>query len=148
MIRHNTPKAFRQQETKSALTDQSRAYFKEVNFSNAISDAMREYMKADVAIQNGGGIRSNIAKGDLTLYNVNEAFLFVNYVIEVEMNGKEIKQAIKHGIEKYLSGWNGGFPHIKKCCCHKQKQETYKLFEYISCNNDSTRNKFDYCKIH
>jgi 5'-nucleotidase / UDP-sugar diphosphatase len=99
-------------ETKSALTDQSRAYFEEVNFGNAITDAMREYVKADVAIQNGGGIRSNIAKGDLTLYNINEAFPFVNYVIEVEMNGKEIKQAIEHGIEKYPSGWNGGFPQV------------------------------------
>lgn len=99
-------------ETKSPLTDAAGAYFEEVNFGNAITDAMREYMKTDVAIQNGGGIRQNIPKGDLSLYKINEAFPFVNYVISVEMTGKDIKKALEHGIEKYPSGWNGGFPQV------------------------------------
>lgn len=99
-------------ETKSPLKDAAAGYFEETNFGNALTDSMRNYMNTDVAIQNGGGIRQNIAKGDITLYKINEAFPFTNYVIEVEMTGKNIKKALEHGLEKYPSGWNGGFPQV------------------------------------
>ena len=99
-------------ETEVDLTDYNRCRFEEVNFGNAIADAMREAVGADIALQNGGGIRTNIEKGDLTLYKINEAFPFINYVIEVEMTGAEIKQALEHGVEKYPTEWNGGFMQV------------------------------------
>jgi 5'-nucleotidase / UDP-sugar diphosphatase len=98
--------------TETDLTDSSRARFEEVNFGNAIADAMRDAVNADIALQNGGGIRTNIPKGDLTLYKINEAFPFINYVIKVEMTGKDIKQALEHGVEKYPTEWNGGFLQV------------------------------------
>lgn len=99
-------------ETKTDLGTAADSYYKETNFGNAVTDAMREYMETDVALQNGGGIRNEIPAGDLTLYDINEAFPFVNYVISVEMTGSEIKEALEVGLEKYPSGWNGGFPQV------------------------------------
>jgi 2',3'-cyclic-nucleotide 2'-phosphodiesterase (5'-nucleotidase family) len=99
-------------ETQIDLTDYNRSRFEEVNFGNAITDAMRETAGADIALQNGGGIRANIIKGDLTLYKINQAFPFINYVIVVEMTGAEIKQALEHGVEKYPTEWNGGFMQV------------------------------------
>jgi 2',3'-cyclic-nucleotide 2'-phosphodiesterase (5'-nucleotidase family) len=98
--------------TETDLTDYNRSRFEEVNFGNAIADAMRESIGADIALQNGGGIRVNIVKGDLTLYKINEAFPFINYVIEVEMTGKQIKEALEHSAEKYPTEWNGGFMQV------------------------------------
>ncbi len=98
--------------TNTDLTDLNRARFEEVNFGNALTDAMKEATGADMALQNGGGIRTNIPKGDLTLYKINEAFPFVNFVIKVEMTGKGIKEALEHGLEKYPSEWNGGFLQV------------------------------------
>jgi 2',3'-cyclic-nucleotide 2'-phosphodiesterase (5'-nucleotidase family) len=99
-------------ETKSPLGDCAAGYYQETNFGNVIADAMRNYMKTDLTIQNGGGIRINIPKGDLNLYKINEAFPFINYVISVEMTGRDVKEALEHGLEKYPSGWNGGFPQV------------------------------------
>jgi 5'-nucleotidase/UDP-sugar diphosphatase len=99
-------------ETSGDLTDPVKARIQETNFGNVITDAMREYMKTDIALQNGGGIRVTIPKGDITLYNIHEAFPFINYVIQVEMTGKQIKEALEHGVEIYPSGWNGGFLQV------------------------------------
>ena len=99
-------------ETLNQLGDAGAARHKEINLGNAITDAMREYLQTDIAIQNGGGIRVNIPRGDITLYQIHEVFPFINYVIEVEMTGRQIKEALEHGIKTYPSVWNGGFLQV------------------------------------
>ena len=99
-------------KTEVNLTDFNRCRFEESNFGNVLTDAMREATGADIAFQNGGGIRTNISRGDITLYKIYEAFPFVNYVILVKMNGKMIKEALEQGLKGYPSLWNGGFPQV------------------------------------
>lgn len=84
----------------------------ESTLGNLITDAMLYAMPdADVAFTNGGGIRASIAKGDITLGNVLEAFPFTNFLCSIEVTGEEIVQAIEHGIKDY-PGEAGGFPHV------------------------------------
>ncbi|HNR80655.1 MAG TPA: 5'-nucleotidase C-terminal domain-containing protein, partial [Mesotoga infera] len=43
---------------------------KESNLANAIADSLREMTGTDFAIQNGGGVRASIPKGDITIKDV------------------------------------------------------------------------------
>ncbi len=98
--------------SKFDLIGGNNARFEETSFGNAIADAMKEHVHADLALQNGGGIRTNIFKGDITLYDVYSAFPFLNYVIAVEMSGEQIIEALEHGVKKYPNPFNGRFLQI------------------------------------
>lgn len=81
---------------------------KETNLGNLVTDAMRDLVKSDIAITNGGGIRDSIASGEVKLENVIAAFPFPNYVISIEQTGAQIKQALEHSVRVYPEQ-NGGF---------------------------------------
>ncbi len=70
----------------------------ECNFGDLITDVIREKVKADVAFQNEGGIRIPLKPGKVTFSNIFEAFPFENYIVILNMTGKEIKQAIEFGL--------------------------------------------------
>ncbi|WP_179298676.1 5'-nucleotidase C-terminal domain-containing protein [Evansella halocellulosilytica] len=83
----------------------------ETNLGNLITDAMKDLTDADIAFTNGGGIRANIAAGDVTVGDVFEAFPFANYVIMIEVTGEDILQSAEHGVRLYPNE-NGGFLHV------------------------------------
>ncbi|MEG2457104.1 MAG: 5'-nucleotidase C-terminal domain-containing protein, partial [Clostridia bacterium] len=83
----------------------------ETNLGNFATDAMRVYGEADLAFTNGGGIRDNIKKGEITKKHLVTVFPFGNYVVTKEVSVPVIKQMLEHGIKGYPSA-SGGFPHI------------------------------------
>lgn len=86
---------------------------RETTLGNVLSDAMREFGEADIALMNGGGIRESIPAGDINLYVIGKALPFVNSLVTIEMKGEDIYSAIERGIRKYPDGGvNGGFLHI------------------------------------
>jgi 2',3'-cyclic-nucleotide 2'-phosphodiesterase (5'-nucleotidase family) len=54
---------------------------------------------ADVSITNGGGIRASIEPGNITVGNIITVLPFGNYVITKELTGKDIKDALEHGLK-------------------------------------------------
>lgn len=83
----------------------------ETNLGDLCADAFRCVTGADVGYINGGGIRSDIKKGDITFNDVLNVFPFNNQVVVAEVSG----QAIKDMLELALSHWpseDGGFPHV------------------------------------
>ena len=42
---------------------------------------------SDIAIQNGGGVRTDIAKGDLTMGDAKQLLPFANTLVEMDMTG-------------------------------------------------------------
>ncbi|MET3507412.1 5'-nucleotidase C-terminal domain-containing protein [Halalkalibacter oceani] len=81
---------------------------KETNLGNLITDAMRDVVDAEIAVTNGGGIRDNIAAGEVTFGDVNTAFPFPNFVIALELTGEQLLNSIEHSVSLYPEE-NGGF---------------------------------------
>ena len=68
-------------------------------------------MDADVAIMNGGGIRADIAKGDLTYKDMIAVFPFGNYGCVIEVTGQKIMDALELGCKNYPEE-SGGFLQV------------------------------------
>ncbi|WP_162473692.1 bifunctional metallophosphatase/5'-nucleotidase [Serratia microhaemolytica] len=73
----------------------------ESNLANAVADASRDYFNADIALQNGGGVRASINKGDITIGAIFEALPFDNRLVLIETSGGAIKQALENGVKLY-----------------------------------------------
>lgn len=67
--------------------------------------------KVDMALQNGGGIRTNLKAGDITQGAVQEILPFNNDVVVLELTGQEIWDGLENGVSKAPSEY-GGFPHV------------------------------------
>ena len=98
----------------------------ETNLGNLIADAMLSKAKTlpgmdketVISVQNGGGIRTNIEAGDISVGSVMQVLPFGNPLAIIKSNGKEVKEALEHsvggdvieggkGLKEY-----GGFLHI------------------------------------
>jgi len=80
---------------------------KETNLGNLIADAMLEKTGAEIAFMNGGGIRSSIDIGEITLGEVITVLPFGNYVETRKYTGSIIKAALEHSVESLpaTAGW-------------------------------------------
>lgn len=84
---------------------------KESNFGNALADSLRDLTGADIALQNGGGIRASIPAGDITLEQIYAALPFDNTVVMVEASGQTVWDAIEHSLASYPAA-AGGFLQV------------------------------------
>ena len=62
-------------------------------------EVMADEAKAEIAIQNGGGLRRTLEKGKITMGDLYEIMPFDNYLTSMDLKGKDIKKAIDHGID-------------------------------------------------
>jgi 5'-nucleotidase / UDP-sugar diphosphatase len=86
----------------------------EAAIGNLIADAMRDVMKADVALMNGGGIRADkeyAAGSDITRKDILSELPFGNVTILVEVSGKQLREALENGVSKIEDG-AGRFAHV------------------------------------
>jgi len=68
--------------------------------------------KADICIQNAGGVRISINTGDITYGTAYTLLPFANTLYEIEMYGSEIKQVLEDAVEGIAQGGStGGFPY-------------------------------------
>lgn len=81
----------------------------ETNLGNLAADAIRWASGADVALTNGGGIRTSIEAGNITKAMLAEVFPFGNIVVSKKVTGQAIKDALEHGVKDYPAT-SGGFP--------------------------------------
>lgn len=65
---------------------------------NWATDVMRKAVKADIAIQNGGGLRRDLPAGTVTMGLLYEIMPFDNTLFTMDLTGKQVKVAIEHGI--------------------------------------------------
>ncbi len=85
---------------------------KETNLGNLVTDVFRKIARADVAIQNGGGIRAPIDAGDITFGEILKAFPFNNTVVSVELTGEELLSILQKSASLPRDGTAGGFLQI------------------------------------
>jgi len=83
----------------------------ETNLGDLVADAYRIRMGADVAIANGGSVRVNIDKGDITYGNILKVHPYGNMMSIVEVTGQDILDALEWGAAE-VPGENGGFLQV------------------------------------
>jgi len=84
---------------------------KETNLGDLIADIMRTTAHADIALINGGTIRTSIKKGELKVKHVYTVLPFDNYIVAVKLTGKQIREALEHGLSAVEEG-AGRFPQV------------------------------------
>ncbi|HYE08655.1 MAG TPA: 5'-nucleotidase C-terminal domain-containing protein, partial [Patescibacteria group bacterium] len=65
---------------------------------NWACDVMRKAVNADIAIQNGGGLRRDLPAGVITMGLLYEIMPFDNTLFTMDLTGKQVKASIEHGI--------------------------------------------------
>jgi len=85
--------------------------YQECTVGNLLADAFKATGHSDVAIENGGAIRSNLNKGNLTRAQLMAVAPYFNNVIVKELPGQCILDVLEFGTSKYPSA-AGGFPQV------------------------------------
>jgi 2',3'-cyclic-nucleotide 2'-phosphodiesterase (5'-nucleotidase family) len=62
---------------------------------NLITDAMREYAGADIAVHNSAGIRANIPEGEITYRDVYQVDIFGNTVVTGLFTGAQVQEMLE-----------------------------------------------------
>ncbi len=83
----------------------------ETNLGDLCADAYRSIAESDIAFVNGGGIRTDIEKGEITYEEILNVHPFGNALCVVEATGEEILDALEMGAMDYPNE-NGGFLHV------------------------------------
>ncbi|HEY7544894.1 MAG TPA: 5'-nucleotidase C-terminal domain-containing protein, partial [Blastocatellia bacterium] len=91
---------------------------KETNFGDFLADAyLQAYERADAAIVNSGGIRSDRTYGrdnattDLTNRDIRSILPYDNDLALVEVTGELLKKLLEHGVSE-VSNEDGRFPQV------------------------------------
>lgn len=61
-------------------------------------ETMAKRTNSQIAIQNGGGLRRTLAKGNITMGDMYEIMPFDNYLVVMDLKGSDLVKAIEHGI--------------------------------------------------
>lgn len=80
----------------------------ETNAGNFFADACRVATGADIGFVNGGGVRANIEKGEVTYGDIISMAPFNNQLALIEATGQQILDALEFGARN-IPGENGGF---------------------------------------
>ncbi|RPI94803.1 MAG: multifunctional 2',3'-cyclic-nucleotide 2'-phosphodiesterase/5'-nucleotidase/3'-nucleotidase, partial [Chloroflexi bacterium] len=76
----------------------------ECNLGNLITDAVRAETGAQIAFENGGGIRADIDEGEVTLGEVLTVLPFGNLVSTFELSGADVWAALENGVSQVEEG--------------------------------------------
>ncbi len=72
-----------------------RVDLKESPVGNFVTDAMREYTNADVAVHNSTGIRKDVPEGGLTYRDAYEIDAFGNTLVTGEYTGRQVREMLE-----------------------------------------------------
>ena len=92
------------------LGDKSESRSQETNLGNLISDGMRAKVGAEIAFQNGGGIRAGIAAGTITYRDILTVQPFGNILTTLDMTGAQVMDVLNYAAS--LDAGAGAFLHV------------------------------------
>jgi 5'-nucleotidase / UDP-sugar diphosphatase len=82
----------------TAAADLTRASTGESGLGDMVTDAMRDASGAQIAFQNGGGIRADIPKGPITVEQVFTALPFDNNLVSMDLTGEQIRELLEKSV--------------------------------------------------
>lgn len=86
----------------------------ETGFGNLVTDALRAYLEADIALVNGGSLRGDrlyAAGSDLTRKDILAELPFGNVGVLVELSGADLLAALENGVSA-VEAVDGRFPQV------------------------------------
>lgn len=83
----------------------------ETNLGDFCADAYRVVTGADIGFINGGGIRANVAAGDVTFNDILSVFPWNNPVVVAKVTGQQIVDMLELGVTNYPLE-DGSFQHV------------------------------------
>ena len=83
----------------------------ETNLGDLVADAFRTVFRADIGWVNGGGLRGNIAAGQVTRGSLLAAMPYANRLCRVRVTGQAILDALEVACRQCPVP-NGGFPQL------------------------------------
>ena len=92
-------------------TEERRVRSGETNLGDLCADAVRIRTGADIGLMNGGGIRADIAKGDITYNDALSVFPYGNMICVAEVTGQQILDCLEMGVKNYPEE-SGGFQQV------------------------------------
>ena len=101
----------------------------ETNLGDLCADACRDQSGADIGIINGGSVRVNIPRGNITRNDILRVHPFGSMLCVIEVSGQQLLDALEWGVHG-LPGESGGFLHVSGM--------TYEIHTYLdsSCTED------------
>jgi 2',3'-cyclic-nucleotide 2'-phosphodiesterase (5'-nucleotidase family) len=82
----------------TAAADLTRGSSRESTLGDIVTDAMRDASGAQIAFQNGGGIRADIPKGPITLEAVFTALPFDDDLVSMDLTGEQIWELLENSV--------------------------------------------------
>lgn len=79
----------------------------ESELGNLCTDAFKWRTGADIAVTNGGGLRSDLPAGDVTRGDIMSIFPFGNTIQMVEIKGSTIREMLEHSVFGYPASFGG-----------------------------------------
>jgi len=92
------------------MGDKGESRSRETNLGNLITDGMRAKVGADIAFQNGGGIRAGIPAGTVTYRSVLTVQPFGNILTTLDMTGAQVMDVLNYAAS--LDSGAGAFLHV------------------------------------
>jgi len=83
---------------------------RETNLGNLVTDAMRAFSHADVALTNAGSIRASIDKGEITTKEILTALPFGGQLVTLNLTGRQLERILKRTAS--LAPGSGGFLQV------------------------------------
>lgn len=83
----------------------------ETGIGNFLADAFRSYTQSDVALVNGGGIRADLKKGDISFNDIITVMPFKNEVNTATMTGQQLLDVLEFAVS-FLPNENGVFMQV------------------------------------
>ncbi|TCM59385.1 5'-nucleotidase [Acinetobacter calcoaceticus] len=73
----------------------------------------KAFFDADVSFQNGGGVRVDVAQGDVTVEKIYQVLPFNNVLVRLDMTGAEIKATLEDAMNAVVTQDNstGSYPY-------------------------------------
>lgn len=71
----------------------------------------KKYFKADFSLVNGGGVREDIAMGEVTVEKIYRVLAFNNTLVQLNMTGLDIKAMLEDAMDAVLNGQTGSYPY-------------------------------------
>lgn len=101
-------------ESRSTICPASATAVNGSDISNIIAKAFLMITPtADIAIQNGGGVRTDVAAGEVTFAEAVNVLPFANTLVTMRFSGAQIKAALEDALENSLrvGGSSGAYPY-------------------------------------
>lgn len=101
-------------ESRSQICEPENTASNGSDISNLVALAFKTMSNtSDIALQNGGGVRTDISAGDLTIGDAYTLLPFSNTLLEIDMTGEEIINTLEDALDYALDpeGSTGAFPY-------------------------------------